>query len=277
MGLQESPEMRKTLIENMAIQQLIATEAVRRGLDKSPAFKAQAEMVRLSMLSNEFAKDYIKTNVLDPKDLQAEYEKFKIEHGGKEYKVKHILVPTEKDALSIERTLKVHPDQFESIAKAKSIDKGSAVNGGDLGWIDQKSVVPEFGDVIAVMEKGSMSEKPVKSQFGYHVIMIDDIRQREVETLEKVQPNLTQVLQMQSLKKFVADMRLAAKVIITPATATIEPKAVALPVALEGIKNVSSEKTLVVSEDTKTAAVEKIPTVAEAPVKVTPEVGGKKQ
>ncbi len=169
--------------------------------------------------------------------LKAEYDKVKAEMTGNEYKARHILVEKESDAKDIITKLKKNPKSFEAQAKEKSKDQGSKVNGGDLGWFDPRSMVPEFGAAVAKLEKGKFTEEPVKSQFGYHVILLEDSRAKEVPPFEQVKPGLGQQVQQKNLKKFLDDAKAAAKIEIvaapaatpTPTPTPTTPPAVAAP------------------------------------------------
>ncbi|GGC96232.1 peptidylprolyl isomerase [Undibacterium terreum] len=217
-GMPDNAETRKLVIDNLAMQLLVAQEATTKGLDKSPEVAEQIEMTKQSILAQAFVQDYIKNSKPTDEAIKAEYDKVAAQ-SGKQYEARHILVKTEEEAKDIIAKLKKDPKQFEALAKAKSMDPGSKDKGGDLGWFDPRGMVPEFGAAVAKLEKGKFTEEPVKSQFGYHVIMLEDSRPEPVPSLEEVKPKIAQQLQQQNLKKLLDDMKAKAKIEITGAPA----------------------------------------------------------
>ena len=144
-------------------------------------------------------------------DIKAEYDKFAASNGGKEFKARHILVEKEADAKAIIAQLK-KGGKFEEIAKKSSKDPGSGANGGDLDWAAAGSYVPEFSEALAKLAKGKMTETPVKTQFGYHIIRLDDTREAALPKFDEVKPQIAQQLQQQKLAKYQEDLRAKAKV-----------------------------------------------------------------
>ncbi|MBC3877491.1 peptidylprolyl isomerase [Undibacterium sp. FT79W] len=237
-GMPDNQETRKMVIDQLAMQILVAQEATNKGLDKVPEVKEQLDMARLSILANSYVKDYMKTATVSDEALKAEYDKFKTTAGGTEFKARHILVASEEEAKDIIAKIKKDVKAFDGLAKAKSQDPGSKGKGGDLGWFNPRSMVPEFGEAVAKLEKGKFTETPVKSQFGYHVIILDDSRPLAVPALDDVKAPLTQQLQQQNLKKTFDDLKAKAKIEITavvpaaPASAAAaSPAATPAPVA----------------------------------------------
>ncbi len=212
MGQPDSPDTRKTIIDQLAMQLIVSQEATKKGLDKSPEVLDQIELTKQSILANAFVQDYIKSTPVSDDMLKAEYDKIKAQMTGTEYKARHILVEKEAEAKDIIAKLKKDAKQFDKLAKEKSKDPGSKANGGDLGWFDTRSMVPEFGAAVAKLEKGKFTGEPVKSQFGYHVIMLEDSRPMQAPPFDQVKPGLTQQVQQQSLKKLVDDLKAKAKI-----------------------------------------------------------------
>jgi peptidyl-prolyl cis-trans isomerase C len=206
------PEARKALIDSLVLQAVVAQEAVKQGLDKSPAYVDQMETVRQSALANAYVEDWIKKNPITDEMLKAEYERLKASSAGTEFKARHILVEKEAEAKAIIATLKKTPAAFEKLAKDKSKDAGSKPAGGDLGWFDAQRMVPEFGAALSKLEKGKFTEEPVKTQFGYHVILLEDTRPVEAPPMDAVKPQLTQQLTQQGVKKQVDALKAAAKI-----------------------------------------------------------------
>src|SRR5205085_10024042 len=147
-------------------------------------YKAQLELARQTILIRELFADYQKKNPVTDAEVKAEYDKFVAANGGKEYKARHILVEKEEDAKKIIADLKKGA-KFEEIAKKQSKDPGSGANGGDLDWTNASSYVPEFSAAMVNLNKAQTTDVPVKSQFAYHVIRVDDIREAKLPQLEE--------------------------------------------------------------------------------------------
>ena len=226
-GVPITPEMRDKVIENLALQLIVSKEATKKGLDKPAEVADQLELAKQSILARAFIQDYLKKNPVTEAALTAEYEKVKATVSATEYKARHILVKQESEAKEIIAKLNKNPKAFEALAKEKSVDPGSKDNGGDLDWFDPQGMVPEFGAAVAKLEKGKFSEEPIKTNFGYHVIFLDDTRAKEFPPLAEVKPMLEQQLQQQNLKKLLDDLKSKAKIVIKkPAAAAAEaPKA----------------------------------------------------
>ena len=186
-------------------------EAQKRGLDATEDFKSQMELARQTLLIRELFADYQKANPVTDADIKAEYDKFVAANGGKEFKARHILVETEDQAKKIMADLKKGA-KFEDIAKKQSKDPGSGANGGDLDWANPASFVPEFSEAMIKLKKGETTPAPIKTQFGWHIIRVDDIRQAQLPKLEEVKPQIAQQLQQQKLAKFQEELRGKAKI-----------------------------------------------------------------
>jgi peptidyl-prolyl cis-trans isomerase C len=227
MGQPDSPETRKAIINQIATTMLVSQEAIKKNLDKTPEVADQIKLTEQSILANAFVQDYTKNNPVSDDMLKAEYDKVKAQMSGTEYKARHILVDKEALARDIIAKLKKNPKQFDSLAKQYSKDPGSKANGGELGWFDPRGMVPEFGAAVAKLEKGKFTIEPVKTQFGYHVILLEDTRTKEAPTFEQVKPQLAKQVQEQNLKKLIDDMMAKAKIEITasPAAAPAAPAA----------------------------------------------------
>jgi peptidyl-prolyl cis-trans isomerase C len=169
------------------------------------------ELARQTILIRELFADYQKTNPVTDAEIKAEYDKFAAANGGKEYKARHILVEKEEDAKKIIGDLK-KGQKFEDIAKKQSKDPGSGANGGDLDWATPSSYVPEFAEAMIKLKKGETTQVPVKSQFGWHVIRVDDLREAQLPKFEDVKPQIAQQLQQQKLAQFQENLRKSAKI-----------------------------------------------------------------
>ena len=219
LGHTVSPDVRNSFIDRLAMQLIITQEAVKKGLDKVPDIADKLELSRQSVLVDAFVQDYLKNNPVGDEALNAEYEKLKVQAAGTEYKARHILVDNEADAKGIIAKLKKNPKAFEALAKEKSKDTGSGSRGGDLGWFDPRGMVPEFGAAVAKLEKGKFTEEPVKTQFGYHVILLEDSRPKQIQPLEQIKAELGQQVQQQNLKKLFDDLKAKAKIEVVQAPA----------------------------------------------------------
>ena len=218
-GQPDSPETRKAIIDQLAITMLASEEAIKKNLDKTPEVSNQINLSRQSILANAYVEDYIKNHPISDDMLKAEYDKVKAQMSGTEYKARHILVDKEALAKTIIAKLKKNPKLFDSLARQYSKDPGSKSKGGELGWFDPRGMVPEFGAAVAKLKKGKFTLEPVKTQFGYHVILLEDTRAKEAPTFEQVKPQLAKQLQQQSLKKLFDDMKENAKIVITDSPA----------------------------------------------------------
>jgi peptidyl-prolyl cis-trans isomerase C len=213
-GQADNPELRKAIREDLINIEIMSQEAVKKNLDKQPDVLQQLELAKQSVLVGAFVQDYIKSHPISDADITQEYNHLKSTAGNKEYKVRHILVEKESDAKSIAAKLKKGGD-FDKLAKINTKDAGSKEHGGDLGWIPVGSIptafVKPFGDALMALSKGQLSE-PVKSQFGWHVIKLDDVRDLKIPPLNEVKQQLAQRMQQQSVQKLVAELRTKAKI-----------------------------------------------------------------
>jgi peptidyl-prolyl cis-trans isomerase C len=230
-GMPDTPDTRKSVIENIALQKLVAQEAIKKGLDKKDDVADQLELTRQGVLAQGFVGEYMKSNPVSEAAVLAEYEKVKTSSGGKELSARHILVDKEADAKAIIVKLKKDANQFAALAKAQSKDTGSKERGGDLGWFDPASMVPEFSAAAAKLEKGKFTDVPVKSQFGFHVIQLIDTRSKPAPSLDELRPRIAQQLQQQSLKKVLDEMKAKAKIEIVAAAVPATAGGVAAPAA----------------------------------------------
>lgn len=210
-GRPVTPEIEGQLREEVIAREVFMQEAEKQGIATSDEFKAQMELARQTLMIRELFANYQKANPVTDADLKAEYDKFAAANGGKEYKARHILVEKEADAQAIIASLK-KGGKFEDIAKKQSKDPGSGSKGGDLDWANPSSYVPEFTEALLKLKKGQTTETPVKSQFGYHVIRVDDIRSAQLPAFEEVKPQIAQQMQQQKLAAFQEELRKKAKV-----------------------------------------------------------------
>jgi peptidyl-prolyl cis-trans isomerase C len=204
-------EMDGQLKDEVIAREIFMQEAEKRGLDATDDFKQQMELARQTLLIRELFADYQKANPVTDAEIKAEYDKFAAANSGKEYHARHILVENEAQAKAIIAQLKKGA-KFEDLAKKESKDPGSGANGGDLDWANAGSYVPEFSQALVKLKKGETTATPVKTQFGWHVIRLDDVRDAQLPKLEDVKPQIAQELQKQKLAKFQEDLRAKAKI-----------------------------------------------------------------
>ena len=210
-GRPVSAEQEGQLKDEVIAREIFMQEAQKRGLDASDDYKAQLELARQTILIRELFADYQKANPVTDAEVKAEYDKFVTSNGGKEFKARHILVESEDQARKIIADLK-KGQKFEDIAKKQSKDPGSGANGGDLDWATPSSYVPEFAEAMIKLKKGETTQVPVKSQFGWHVIRVDDTREAQLPKFEDVKPQIAQQLQQQKLAQFQENLRKNAKI-----------------------------------------------------------------
>ena len=210
-GRPVTPEVMAQIKEELIAREVFMQEARKRGLDASEDYKNQLELARQTILIRQLFADFQKKNPVTDADIQGEYDKFVKENGGKEYRARHILVETESDAKALIAEIQ-KGGSFEELAKKASKDPGSGANGGDLDWAAAGSYVPEFSDAMVKLAKGQMTDAPVKSQFGFHIIRVDDVRDAQLPKLDEVKPQISQQLQQQKLAKFQEDLRAKAKI-----------------------------------------------------------------
>jgi peptidyl-prolyl cis-trans isomerase C len=209
-GQPRTPELEKQARDEVVLREMFMQEAEKRGLAQSPDYKAQMEFARQTILIRELFEDERKKNPVTDADVQAEYDKFKAQASGTEYRARHILVEKEDEAKKLIADIKAGA-KFDDIAKKHSKDPGSAARGGDLDFAKPEAYVPEFGKALAALKKGEMTPTPVKSQFGYHIIKLDDTREAQFPPLTEVSAQLKQRIEQQKLAKFRDDVRGKAK------------------------------------------------------------------
>jgi peptidyl-prolyl cis-trans isomerase C len=210
-GQPSGPERQAAVKEELVNREILAQAATKRGLDKNPDVAAQMDMARQAVLIRALFEAEAKKNPITDADLQKQYEQFKGSMGTNEYKVRHILVDKEDDAKQIIADLGKGGD-FAKLAKEKSKDPGSKENGGDLDWGPSARYVKPFADAVTTQQKGKVSAAPVKSDFGYHVIIVDDVRPLKVPEFTELKEQFRQRAQQQQIQKMVADLRQSSKV-----------------------------------------------------------------
>ncbi|PKO83228.1 MAG: peptidylprolyl isomerase [Betaproteobacteria bacterium HGW-Betaproteobacteria-11] len=209
-GQPDSPELRNAVKEELVRREILTQEATRKGLDKNSEVQAQVELSRQGVLIGAYLRNYAQSHPIGDDQIRAEYESLKAKLGSKEYKTRHILVDTADEATALIEKLN-KGEKFEELAK-QSKDPGSKERGGDLGWATPTSFVKPFSDAMLKLEKGKYTTVPVKSDFGWHVIQLDDTRELKLPTFDEAKGQIAQQLQQRMIQKHVEDLRAKAKV-----------------------------------------------------------------
>ena len=209
-GRPDTPELRAAVREELIARELFVQEAERKGLTRNSDVQRQLEAVRQDILIRGLIRDYLNEHPVTDAEVAAEYKRLEEGATDKEYRARHILVDSEDEAKAIVAELG-KGTAFEELAK-KSKDTGSAQQGGDLDWNTPETFVKEFSDAMVGLEKGKYTTAPVKSQFGWHVIRLDDVRQAKAPPLEQVQPQIRQELERNRVQRLQQELREKAKV-----------------------------------------------------------------
>lgn len=210
-GQQDSPELRSFLKQELINREVIQQESVKRGLDKNPDVVTQLEMMRQGVLVAAFLQDHLRRNKPNDTTLKTEYDRIKAQQGDKEYRARHILVKTEEEAKDTLAQL-AKGAKFEALASERSLDTGSKGNGGDLNWAPPGRYVKPFAEALTKLKKGETTKTAVQTQFGWHIIQLQDERAMKIPTFDEAKGQLTQMLSQQALQKVVADLRSKAKI-----------------------------------------------------------------
>jgi peptidyl-prolyl cis-trans isomerase C len=205
-GQQDTPELRGMVREELNTRELLAREARKKGLEKNTDVKAQMDLAAQTVLVRAYVADWIKSNPVPEADLRKEYDAIKAQIGDREYKVAHILVEKEDEAKDVIVELQKGA-KFADVAKARSKDPGSKDKGGDLDWNAPANFVKPFSDAMVKAEKGKFTPQPVQTQFGWHVILVEDVREAKVPSFDEVKPQLSQRMQAQHLDRYFRELR----------------------------------------------------------------------
>jgi len=205
----DSPQLREAIKKDLINREVLLQEADRQGVATRPEVKMALDNARQSIIINAMLQDYVKKNPVKDADIKAEYDKYKAQVGDKEYHARHILVGTEEEAKAIIAKLKAG-GKFEELAKQSK--DGSAANGGDLDWASAASYVPEFSAAMVKLNKGQFTETPVKTQFGYHVIKLEDTRPAKVPSFDEVKQQVAESIQQKRLAAYRDELAKKAKI-----------------------------------------------------------------
>lgn len=209
-GTPDTPELQNAVKEELIRREILSQEAKKKGLDKKGNIQGQVELAKQAVLIRAYLSDYVSAHPITEAQLRAEYDVIKANLGSTEYKARHILVADEEEAKGIIAKLD-KGEKFSELAKV-SKDPGSKDKGGELGWSSPNSYVKPFGEALGKLKKGEYTKAPVKSDFGYHVIMLEDSRPASPPPFEQVKPQLQQRAAQQQVEQLVKELRAKAKV-----------------------------------------------------------------
>jgi peptidyl-prolyl cis-trans isomerase C len=211
-GQTDSPQLDDRVRDSVINLELLSRAAIEKGLDKDPRLTAAMDIRRKDQLAKVYLEDYLKSHPIADSEIQAIYDEAKADAAGNmEYRARHILVKTEAEAKKLIADLGKKA-KFEDLAKKHSQDPGSAKKGGDLDWADPNNFVKEFSAALTSLKKGEYTKKPVKSQFGWHIIRLDDMRKAEIPPLEAVRSEIVKQIQQKRIRDAVTAVRAGAKI-----------------------------------------------------------------
>lgn len=209
-GQPDSEQLRAAVRNDLINREMLSQASKKKGFDKKPEVLAQFELARQGILVNAYLQDFVNTHPVKDEAVKAEYDNIVKAMGDKEYKARHILVEKEDEAKQVVADLR-KGRKFEELAK-QSKDPGSKDRGGELDWNAPGGYVKPFADALTKLQKGKYTEVPVQTQFGWHVILLEDVRDAKFPTLEEAKPQIAQALQQQQFAKQIQDLRAKAKV-----------------------------------------------------------------
>ncbi len=211
-GQKTDDNLNNMIVDRMISMELINQEAEKTGLSKDINYLLKEELARKEMLYNTFLQNYVQKNPISESDIKNAYEQYKKDLGSQEFNAKHILLASEQEAKDVIAELN-KGGNFNKIAKDKSKDTGSKDKGGDLGWFPANSMVKPFAEALTSLKKGNVTTIPVQTQFGWHVIKLEDTRALQAPEFDKVKEGLAKTLQQKQLDKLVLDLKAKAKIL----------------------------------------------------------------
>jgi len=210
-GAQDNDQLRTQVREALINNELLVQDANRSGIAKKPEVLQQIDLARQEVIANAVVAEYVRNHPITDADIQKEYDRAKASTGDKEYRARHILVATEEDAKSVLADLKKGV-KFEEIASKRSLDEGTKSRGGDLDWNVPSNFDKAFADAMVKLDKGKMTDAPVRSRFGYHIILLEDVRPVNFPALAQVKTQIQQRLTGQRVDTLLRDLRAKAKI-----------------------------------------------------------------
>ncbi len=208
---QKAPMSDERAIDELVGRELVYQDALARKLDKDPEVKKQMEFLRKQVLLNAALEKAVGEHPVTDEMLKKEYDTQVSNFNIQEYKARHILVKTEAEAKAIIGELDKGGD-FAKLAGKHSTDPGSKNNGGDLGWFGPGQMVPQFTAATQALAKGSYTKAPIETQFGWHVIKLDDTRKAQPPAFDQVKEQLRGRLQQQYVSEYLQSLKSKAKI-----------------------------------------------------------------
>jgi peptidyl-prolyl cis-trans isomerase C len=210
-GQQDTPQLHQAVRDELVNREILMQEALREGVPSRADVKAQVAVAQQTVVLRAMIEDYVAKNKPSDAEVKARYDDLIKQAGGKEYHLHHILVDNEQQAKDLIAKIKGGA-KFEDLAKQFSKDPGSGKNGGDLDWANPKTYVPEFAAAAEKLQKGQMTDAPVHTQFGWHIIRVDDVRDIAPPPLDQVKGQIVQQMQQEKLQAFEQTLRAKAKI-----------------------------------------------------------------
>ena len=203
-------EQRAQVLDELINMQLLASQGLKDGVEKDPDIASRLEVVRIRVLADSASQKYLKDKEPTDAELHAEYDTAIAAMDKTEYHARHILVPSKELADQVIKKIKGGA-KFEDVAKAQSTD-GSKTNGGDLGWFTLTRMAKPFGDAVKTLKKGEMTQEPVQTQFGWHVIKLEDTRETAPPPFEQVKTQVNNGVVQKKLQAYVDTLKKTAKI-----------------------------------------------------------------
>lgn len=225
-GQEIPPEMRQKIIDQLVTQTLLTQEAEKQKLENKPEVAEQLKLMRTSLLANAYLQELVSHQNVTDAQIASEYETLKNGPDSQEYRVRHILLADEAKAKELLAQLQKQPADFAVLAKKYTLDAGSRDRGGELDWIKTSTVVPEFGQAMQALKKGELSKELVHSQFGYHILQLEDVRPAEIPPLDLMKPTLKEKLQQAAVQKTLDELKTHAKIQLTATAPASSPTSV---------------------------------------------------
>ncbi|MDR2677845.1 MAG: peptidylprolyl isomerase [Zoogloeaceae bacterium] len=209
-GIEDGPELKNAIREEMLRRALLLGEAKKKGFEKRIEVKGQIEVASQLVLIRSYLADYVKSHPVTDAELKKGYSDLLARLGNTDYKIRHILVETENEAKDLIAKLD-KGEKFANLAKF-SKDSGSREVGGDLGWNTPAAYVPPFRDAVKALAKGKYTKTPVQTPYGYHVILVEDTRALTPPALEDLKPQLTQDLTQKKVEDLIKELKAKATI-----------------------------------------------------------------
>lgn len=205
-GAPEDPDMKNNIRKELAVRALLEQDAIKAGIDKRPDTLVRQDLARQNALIRDYVQDWTKSNAPTDDEMKQEYEKIKSTLSGqKEYHARHILLKTEQEAKAAISKL-AKGAKFAELAR-KSLDPGSKDNGGDLGWTNPAMFVPPFSEAMTQLAKGKYTTAPVKTEYGFHVILLEDVRDIQAPPFDEIKPELQQRMQQTKWQAYIDQLK----------------------------------------------------------------------